>query len=198
VTIDPNSGQLYVIWQDGRPNNFQNDMLLASTSTNGGLTWSTPVLVNPPTDKPAFTGTIAVDRKGRVGVTYYALTPPLTTPDILLTDTWFTSTSGPGLDFGPRRLIGGPFNMEAAPIARGFFVGDYEGLAALIGREARTSVGAQSASRIGDNGEGSAGFVPLFVMTNCKDNSCRAQFSLDGTPVGPDSTDTFTNVAPPD
>jgi hypothetical protein len=38
----------------------------------------------------------------------------------------------------------------------------------------------------------------LFVMTNCKDNSCRAQFSLDGTPVGPDSTDTFTNVAPPD
>lgn len=198
VTIDPNSGQLYVIWQDGRPNNFQNDMLLASTSTNGGLTWSTPVLVNPPTDKAAFTGTIAVDRKGRVGVTYYDLTPPLTTPDILLTDTWFTSTSGPGLDFGPRRLIGGPFNMEAAPIARGFFVGDYEGLAALIGREARTSVGAQSATRIGDNGEGSTGFVPLFVMTNCKDNSCRAQFSLDGTPVGPDSTDTFTNVAPPD
>lgn len=84
--------------------------------------------------------------------------------------------------------------MEAAPIARGFFVGDYEGLAARIGREAsgqRSSIGQ-------DNGEGSAGFVPLFVMTNCKDNSCRAQFSLDGTPVGPDSTDTFTNVAPPD
>ena len=94
-----------------------------------------------------------------------------------------------------------PFNVEAAPIAWGFFVGDYERLAALIGREARASVGAQSASRIGDNGdngEGSAGFVPLFVMTNCKDNSCRAQFSLDGTPVGPDSTDPFTNVAPPD
>ena len=169
-------------------------MLLASTSTNGGLTWSTPVLVNPPTDKAAFTGTIAVDRKGRVGVTYHDFTPPLTTPDILLTDTWFTSTSGPGLDFGPRRLIGGPYNMEAAPIARGFFVGDYEGLAARIGREA-----SGPSSSIGqDNGEGSAGFVPLFVMTNCKDNSCRAQFSLDGTPVGPDSTDTFTNVAPPD
>lgn len=147
-------------------------MLLASTSTNGGLTWSTPVLVNPPTDKAAFTGTIAVDRKGRVGVTYYDFTPPLTTPDILLTDTWFTSTSGPGLDFGPRRLIGGPYNMEAAPIARGFFVGDYEGLAARIGREA-----SGPSSSIGqDNGEGSAGFVPLFVMTNCKDNSCRAQF----------------------
>src|SRR5205807_6840456 len=87
--IDPNSGQLYVIWQDGRPNNFQNDMVLASTSTAGGLTgtWSKPTLVNPPTDKAAFTPTIAVDQKGHVGVTYYDFTPPLTSPKILLTDT---------------------------------------------------------------------------------------------------------------
>ncbi|MDQ6795057.1 MAG: glycoside hydrolase, partial [Chloroflexota bacterium] len=134
VAIDPNNGQLYVIWQDGRPNGFKNDMLLASTSTGGGLagTWSAPVLVNPPTDKAAFTPAIAVDRRGRLGVLYYDLTPPLTSPDILLTDTWFTTTSGPGLGFGERQQLGAAYNMEAAPVARGFFVGDYEGLAARV------------------------------------------------------------------
>jgi hypothetical protein len=159
-------------------------MLFASTSTGGGLTgtWSKPTLVNPATDKAAFTAAIAVGEDGRVGVTYYDLTPPLTSPDILLTDTWFTATAGPGLNFGPRTLIGGPYNMEAAPIARGFFVGDYEGLAARIPRP-EPGLGVELEE-----------FVPLFVMTNCTDNSCRAQGTLDGSPAGPDSTDTFSSA----
>jgi hypothetical protein len=189
VAIDPNTGQLYVIWQDGRPNGFQNDMLYASTSTAGGLTgtWSTPKLVNPISDKAAFTASIAVNGSGQVGVTYYDFTPPLTSPDILLTDMWFTQTNGPGLGFGARTLIGGPFNMEAAPVARGLFTGDYQGLA------------AQVANRHGDRKQNSRGdsenrFIALFVMTNCTDNSCKAQSSYDGTPVGPNSTDVFSAV----
>jgi hypothetical protein len=191
AAIDPNTGQLYVIWQDGRPNNFQNDMLLASTSTAGGApgTWSTPTLVNPLTDNAAFTAAISVDDRGRVGVTYYDLTPRLTTPDVLLTDTWFTSTSEPGLDFGPRKLIGGPYNMEAAPIARGFFVGDYIGLAAR-------SAATEPEKFAGESEGGGSTFVPLFVMTNCADNSCRAQGTIDGTARGPDSTDAFTRGSP--
>jgi hypothetical protein len=208
VTVDPNTGQLYVVWQDGDPNNFQNDMLLASTSTAGGRkgTWSTPRLVNPPTDKAAFTPAIAVDRKGRLGVTYYDFTPRLTSPGILLTDTWFTSTSGPGLDFGPRKLIGGPYNSLALPIARGFFAGDYEGLAARVpalendnGDRSQNRQSTQNASSLQDGeGGGLGGFVPLFVMANCRDNSCKAKGTSDGTPAGPDSTDTFTSVSPPD
>lgn len=184
AAIDPSSGQLYVIWQDGRPNGFQNDMLFASTSTGGGLagTWSKPTLVNPASDKAAFTPAISVGEDGRVGVIYYDFTPPLTSPDVLLTDTWFTATSGPGLSFGPRTLIGGPYNMEAAPNARGFFVGDYEGLAARIPRP-DASLGVELEE-----------FVPLFVMTNCSDNSCRAQGTLDGSPAGPDSTDAFSSA----
>ena len=187
AAIDPNTGQLYVIWQDGRPNDFRNDMLLASTSTAGGLTgsWSKPSLVNPPNDKAAFTAAIAVNTRGQVGVTYYDLTPPLRSHSVLLTDTWFAATDGPGLDFGPRQLIGGPFNMEAAPNAGGFFTGDYEGLAARIPNL------REGDQRSGPDDSGT-GFVPLFVMSNCANNSCVAQGSLDGSPVGPDSTDAFS------
>jgi hypothetical protein len=205
ATIDPNTGQLYVVWQDGRPNAFKNDMLLASTSTKGGLqgTWSTPTLVNPPTDKAAFTPGVAVDRKGRLGVVYYDLTPRLTRPDILLTDTWFTSTTGPGLDFGSRTLIGGPYNTLALPFARGYFAGDYEGLTARVPALDRDNQdqgqNAQNGTSIQDQGgNGMGGFAPLFVMANCKDNSCRAVGTPDGAPAGPDSTDTFTRVSSPD
>jgi hypothetical protein len=206
ATIDPNTGQLYVVWQDGRPNAFRNDMLFASTSTKGGLqgTWSSPQLVNPLNDQAAFTAGIAVDRKGRLGVIYYDFTPRLTSPDILLTDTWFTSTSGPGLDFGARKLIGGPYNTLALPFARGYFAGDYEGLAARVpaleednGDQSQNGQTGQNAS-IQDGGVGLGGFIPHFVMANCRDNSCRAVGTPDGTPAGPDSTDVFTSVSPPD
>jgi hypothetical protein len=202
--IDPNTGQLYVIWQDGRRNGFQNDMLLASTSTRGGQpgSWSAPTFVNPPNDRAAFTLAIAVNAKGQVGVTYYDFTPPLTRPDVLLTDTWFTATSGVGLDFGPRKLIGGPFNMEAAPNARGFFVGDYQNLAALVPALDRESgdqqQNGQSGSDGGGGGEPSSDFVSMFVMTNCANTGCTAHGTLDGSSVGPDSTDAFStrNSAP--
>jgi hypothetical protein len=187
--IDPNTGQQYVVWEDARANpdpTSTNDMLFASTSTKGGLpgTWSTPVRVNPPDDKAAFTAAINVNDSGQVGITYYDFTPKLTSPDILLTDTWFVKTDRPGLNFGQRRLIGGPYNMLAAPFARGFFVGDYTGLAAAIGNQQ-----GQNAAQ----GEES-GFTPLFVMTNCADTSCTAQGTLDGSVMGPDSTDAFTTA----
>ena len=189
--IDPNHGQLYVVWQDGRPNAFQNDMLLASSSIDGGMTWSAPKLVNPPGDKAAFTGAVTVNDRGEVGILYYDFTPPLTSPDRLMTDTWFTTAPGPSLDFGPRRLAGGPFNMEAAPIARGWFTGDYMGLTAKV-PALQDESGNQQGSQSGDEEPG-GGFVSLFVMSNCRSNSCAAQGSPDGTPVGPDSTDAFSN-----
>ena len=196
AAVDPNTGQLYVIWQDGRANpdpTATNDMLYASTSAGGGLpgSWSAPARVNPPNDLAAFTAAISVNSQSQVGVLYYDFTPPLTSPDVLLTDTWFASTAGPGLDFGPRKLVGGPFNMTAAPVAAGFFTGDYMGLAAKIGVGENQS-GEQASSGNNNKGEGT-GFVPIFVMTNCTDNSCTAVGTPDGTPTGPDSTDAFTS-----
>jgi hypothetical protein len=196
VAIDPNSGRLYAVWQDGRPTGFHNDMLLASTSTEGGRTgtWSAPKLVNPPFDKAAFTPGLAVNDRGQVGVIYYDFTPPITRPDILLTDTWFVSTDGPGLDFGPRRLIGGPYNHLAAPFASGFFVGDYEGLTARVPNLEAENGNSLQAGRVGGDDDAGSGFIPLFVMTRCADNTCVARGTLDGAPAGRDSTDAFTNI----
>ena len=78
--------------------------------------------------------------------------------------------------------------MLAAPFALGFFVGDYMGLAAAI---ANQQGGGGQTGQNGGQGEES-GFTPLFVMTNCSDNSCRALGTPAGTPAGPDSTDAFT------
>ena len=191
--IDPNNGQLYTVWQDGRANpdvTAQNDMLFVSTSTAGGLpgTWSAPKRVNPPDVKAAFTAAINVNSSGQVAITYYDFTPKSPThSDVLPTDVWFVQTDGPGLDFGERQLIGGPFNMEAAPIARGFFVGDYSGLA--------TSTGAQQTSNGNGGADEASAFFPLFVMSNCRDTSCTGVGTLDGSPLGPDSTDAFIATA---
>ncbi len=145
--------------------------------------------------RAAFTGAIAVNSRGQVGITYYDFTPRITNPNVLLTDTWFVATEGPGLEFGDRHLIGGPYNMLAAPVARGFFAGDYMGLAARV--SAGEGGSRQNAANQASNEDGSRGFVPLFVMTNCADNSCKAQGTLDGSPAGPDSTDVFTNPISP-
>jgi hypothetical protein len=139
----------------------------------------------------ALTGTVAVNDRGQVGILYYDFTPPLTNLDILLTDTWFTTATGPALDFGPRQLAHGPFNREAAPVAFGWFTGDYMGIAAKVPALEEES-GAQQGSVSNDEGPG-GGFVSLFVTSNCRSNSCAAQGSLDGTPVGPDSTDAFSS-----
>jgi hypothetical protein len=65
---------------------------------------------------------------------------------------WLTTSPAPTagtFSFGNEKHVAGSFNMLVAPFAGGYFVGDYEGLAA--------------------NGDA---FMPFFVQTNCADNSC--------------------------
>ncbi len=126
--IDPASGQLYVVWQDSGFNSGHFDEVALSTSTDGGVTWSTPVRVNTPTGGPAFTPSIHVNSKGTVGVTYYDFRNLTTQTSTLPTDYWFTSSTNHGTSFGNEVHIAGSFDMLTAPNASGFFVGDYEGL----------------------------------------------------------------------
>jgi hypothetical protein len=180
--IDPNTGQLYVVWQDARYNGDQNDQVVISTSTGGGLTgtWSPPTLVNPPGDPAAFTPAISVNSRGQVGVQYYDLRAPEppASAHILPTDTWLNTTSGPGVTFTHETQLSGPFNMLAAPYeyGEGYFIGDYEGLAT--------------------DWNGTL-FHPFFVQTECADNSCDAVGTPNGSPQGPDSTDVFAERISP-
>jgi len=163
AAIDPSSGQLYVVWQDARFNGGNFDEVALSTSRDGGATWSTPIRVNTPTGKPAFTPAVQVDGDRKVAVTFYDFRnaqPGNTTT--LPTDYFITFSDDRGATFEDEQHIAGPFNMLAAPNARGFFVGDYEGLGVL--------------------GES---FLAFFAQTNCADNACAA------TRPGTNPTDIF-------
>ena len=134
--VDPVTGQLYMVWQQAA--NFKrgntktsDDEIVITTSTDGGQTWTAPKVINTYTGLPAFTPVVEVNSSGTVGVTYYDfrnLTPNNTTT--LPTDYWFVSSSDHGATFGNEQHVAGSFDMLTAPVARGFFVGDYEGLAA--------------------------------------------------------------------
>ena len=74
--------------------------------------------------------TVAVNG-GRVAVTYYDsrnLQPGQTAN--WPTDYWAEYSTDGGATWGGEQHIAGPFDLSTAPVARGFFLGDYEGLAA--------------------------------------------------------------------
>jgi hypothetical protein len=122
------SGKLYIVWQDARYTGAR-DAVLLTTSTDGGLTWSTPVRVNADPTVPAFTPAIALARDGTIGVTYYDLRSYASGSAALLTDYWL-ARSGDGVNWVEVRA-GGPFDMGFAPDAGGLFLGDYQALAAV-------------------------------------------------------------------
>src|SRR6516225_7972341 len=153
VATDPNSGNLYAVWPDisffgslpGFPFPFDISGIAFSMSSDGGFTWSKPIIVNQtPTnlanalDSQAFNPDIAVGANGIVAVSYSDFRFNDPNPGVP-TDDWavFGNPSGPGgltnlANWGNElRLTPTSFNMENAPLANGeLFLGDYQGLAA--------------------------------------------------------------------
>ena len=79
-----------------------------------------------------------VAEDGTVSVTYYDFRNNTADPNTLPTDYWVvhchrsdrTIARNGEQDYGDEiRLTDASFDMEKAPVARGYFVGDYEGLA---------------------------------------------------------------------
>lgn len=154
VAIDPNSGKLYVVYESS--SNFKqahqggvlwDDQILLVTSSNGGGNWTAPQVIHSLTNgMPTFTPTIAVNSKGVVAVTYYDnrnLIPGETAN--WPTDYWAEFSTDGGASFANEENIsGGSFDLSTAPIARGFFLGDYEGLQPT-----------------------DTGFLAVFAKTNC-------------------------------
>ena len=133
IASDERAGHkdVYVVWQDARFNGFERDQVAFARSSDGGLTWSTPVRISTQNDTQAFTPAIRVDSEGNIGVTYYDFRNDDPRTPILETDVWFIRSTNGGRTWSEERLTPTSFDMRAAPIARGYFVGDYEGLTAL-------------------------------------------------------------------
>jgi len=127
LAIDRRTGAVYVVWQDavsGTP------AIRLAKSVDGGRTWSAPQKVSgSPTGIPAFTAAVDVNDDGAVAVTYYDFRRDTPDPATALTDYWIrTSTDGAATWAPSQRVTPTSFDMKQAPIARGYFVGDYEGL----------------------------------------------------------------------
>jgi hypothetical protein len=128
VAVDPNNGTTYVVWSDSRFSGGARDDVALSKSTDGGRTWSRPIKVNQtPVPVAAFTPSVEVAADGTVGVTYYDFRN--NTPAAgALTDAFIVHSHDGGATWAENRLTPTSFDLEQAPIARGYFLGDYEGL----------------------------------------------------------------------
>jgi hypothetical protein len=141
IAVDRSNGTLYAVWQDSRFSGV--DEIALSRSTDGGLTWSTPIKVNQTprssvtADEQAFVAAVHVAADGTVAVTYYDFRNNDANPGVP-TDYWIvhchaaTADCSNAANWGDEaRLSTASFDIEQAPSARGpfgFFLGDYEGL----------------------------------------------------------------------
>lgn len=124
------SDTVYMVWQDARFSAVRRDQIAFAKSTDGGATWSTPKRISTQPGTQAFTPAIRVDAAGNVGVTHYDFRNDTVASPGLETDMWFLRSVDGGQTFAEERLTPSSFDMRSAPVARGFFVGDYTGLAA--------------------------------------------------------------------
>jgi len=137
IAVDPHSGRLYVVWQDASVTKSGAAILLAS-SGDAGRHWTAPVRVSRTPDSAAqgngqaFTAVVDVNASGTVGVTYYDFrrnTPAAGVP----TDYWMVRCRGSACtrttSAWREQHVGGSFDVTLAPVARGYFLGDYMGLA---------------------------------------------------------------------
>jgi BNR repeat-like domain len=131
IASDERAGtdNVYVVWQDARFTGFARDQIAFSKSTDGGRTWTAPVRISRVLGTQAFTPAIRVDSSGAIVVTYYDFRNDTTSSPSLDTDLWATRSTDGGRTWTEERLTRAPFDMRNAPDARGFFVGDYSGLA---------------------------------------------------------------------
>jgi hypothetical protein len=129
--VNPSTGALYVTWQDGRSGIAQ---IMFSQSTDGGLTWTSPVTINKVSTSQAFTPQIFVNSAGTLAVTYYdtrnarSAAPGQTNYFMVRCSTACTSSA----NWSETQVDTSGFDMRTAPqTLEGFFTGDYEGLAAI-------------------------------------------------------------------
>src|SRR5512133_2497131 len=132
----PGFGNVYAVWGDsfgsGEKSAKPHSTIVFTESTDGGLTWSPLSRIDQsPGSVQAFTPSVHVASDGTVGVTYYDFRNNSPDPG-LPTDQWFihchpTSDCTDPANWAENH-VDGPFDIENAATAGGYFLGDYHGL----------------------------------------------------------------------
>ena len=140
AAVDPASGAIYVVWQDSRFG--PRSSIALSRSLDGGLNWSAPTKVNqtpaadpgePGGNNQAFTPMVQVLDNGTVAVSYYDFRnntsdSGATTPTDAFVAHCHADCTNAASWGDETRVTDASFDSRKAPVARGFFLGDYEGL----------------------------------------------------------------------
>jgi hypothetical protein len=127
IAVDHATGDIYVVWADGLGTPVNN--VVITKSTDGGRNWTAPAAIDQAPGPHAFNQTVQVAGDGTVAVLYYDFRNNTPAPG-LPTDVWLTLSTDGGATWLEQHVTG-PFDMKQAPVARGFFLGDYMGLEAI-------------------------------------------------------------------
>jgi hypothetical protein len=128
LAVDRGSGALYATWADGLGGST--NKIVLSRSTDGGRHWSTPVIVSHHDSAQSFNHAVEVANDGDLAVLYYDDAANNDETPGIPTDVYLRHSGDGGRNWSdPLKLAS--FDFANAPIARGYFVGDYQGLAAI-------------------------------------------------------------------
>ncbi|RQH02097.1 sialidase family protein [Paraburkholderia dinghuensis] len=155
IAVNPVTGAIYLAWQDDRfstatcttpgAGKIPIDGIVFSESDDGGVTWSTPAMINKtpvnganPCRQQAFIPAVVATGDGKsVVVTYYDFRNDTNTPAGFEGTDYFalicptaSNCANPANWGNEQRLTTASFNILNAPAAPGHFLGDYMGLTA--------------------------------------------------------------------
>jgi Neuraminidase (sialidase) len=130
LAVDPATAAVYLTWADGLGGTT--NKIVISRSDDGGRHWTTPTVVSHHNSAQSFNHAVTVTNDGELAVLYYDDYRNDSKPGIP-TDVYLRHSSDRGATWSaPQRLAS--FDLANAPIARGYFVGDYQGLAPIGAR----------------------------------------------------------------
>jgi hypothetical protein len=119
-------GTAYIAFEDNM--SASSGAVGVARSQDGGRSWRTATL--PDVSAYAFEPTIAVDKHGTVGVTWYDLRNDRPGDAALTADVWFAHSHDRGSSWRQTH-VAGPTDLRTAPLPEHNYVGEYQGLAAV-------------------------------------------------------------------
>ncbi len=132
LAVDPATGVLYATWADGLGG--ATNKIVLSRSTDGGRKWSAPAVVSHHPAAQSFNHAVTVGNDGELAVLYYDDARNDDTTPGIPTDVYLRHSADGGRTWSTPQLLTS-FDFANAPVARGHFVGDYQGLTPIGGND---------------------------------------------------------------